>query len=107
MDGHSIHQVHADAYHAAWDRSLEPALEIEPGTEVAFAVRDAPRLCAGATPVSGPVFLKGAQPGDALEVEILEFAARDWGWTAIIPGFGLLPAAFLRPGRGVVSADRR
>jgi acetamidase/formamidase len=48
-------------------------------------------------PVSGPVFVKGARPGDTLAVEILELRPRDWGWTAIIPGFGLLADEFPEP----------
>ena len=34
--------------------------------------------------------VEGAQPGDTLEIELLEFVPADWGWTAAIPGFGLL-----------------
>jgi acetamidase/formamidase len=48
-------------------------------------------------PVSGPVFVKGARPGDVLEVELAELKAKDWGWTAIIPGFGLLADEFPDP----------
>lgn len=48
-------------------------------------------------PVSGPVYVKGAQPGDVLAVEVLEFRPRDWGWTALIPGFGLLAEEFPDP----------
>jgi acetamidase/formamidase len=124
MHGHSIHQVRPDAYHLAWDRSLEPAIEIEPGAEVGFAVRDASDQQLGpdstsadvaaldfarVNPVAGPVFVKGARPGDALEVEILEFDARDWGWTAIIPGFGLLADEFSEPWLRIskVDPDRR
>jgi acetamidase/formamidase len=124
MRDHSIHQLRADAYHQAWDRSLEPAVEIEPGTELGFAVRDASDQQLGpnstsadvaaldfarVNPVSGPVFVKGAQPGDALEVEILEFDARDWGWTAIVPGFGLLADEFVEPWLRIseVDPDRR
>jgi acetamidase/formamidase len=88
MHDHSIHRVRPDAYHQAWDRDLEPALEVEPGVEVGFEVRDAsdeqldPASTAAdvaaldfgrVNPVCGPVFVKGARPGDALEVEILEF----------------------------------
>ena len=82
MHDHSIHQVRPDAFHQAWDRSLEPALEVEPGTELGFAVRDASDEQLGpdstsadvaaldftrVNPVSGPVSVKGARPGDALE----------------------------------------
>ena len=48
-------------------------------------------------PVTGPVFVKGARPGDVLEVEIVELRPKDWGWTAIIPGFGLLADEFPDP----------
>jgi acetamidase/formamidase len=120
MHGHSIHHVRPDAYHMAWDHSLEPAVEIEPGAEIGFAVRDASdqQLGPGSTnadvaaldfarvnPVAGPVFVKGARPGDALEVEILEFTARDWGWTAIIPGFGLLADEFPEPWLRISKVD--
>ncbi len=112
MHDHSLHRVRPDAYHLLWDREIAPALEVAPGTEVGFAVRDASdeQLGPGSTsadvaaldfgrvnPVAGPVFVKGAEPGDALEVEILEFRPRDWGWTAIIPGFGLLADEFAEP----------
>ena len=43
------------------------------------------------------MFVKGARPGDTLAVEILELRPRDWGWTAIIPGFGLLADEFPDP----------
>jgi acetamidase/formamidase len=124
MHRHSIHEVREDAFHHAWDRALEPAVEIEPGTDLGFAVRDASDEQLGpdstsadvaaldfarVNPVSGPVFVKGAQPGDALEIEILEFTARDWGWTAIIPGFGLLADEFPEPWLRIseVDPDRR
>jgi acetamidase/formamidase len=124
MHGHSIHEVREDAFHHAWDRELEPAIEVEPGAELEFAVRDASDQQLGpdstsadvaaldfgrVNPVSGPVFVRGARPGDALEIEILEFKARDWGWTAIIPGFGLLADEFAEPWLRIskVDPDRR
>lgn len=42
-------------------------------------------------PLSGPVFVEGAQPGDTLAIEILEVRAAGWGWTGCRPhGIGLL-----------------
>jgi acetamidase/formamidase len=38
--------------------------------------------------------MAGAEPGDVLAVEVLDIRTQDWGWTAIIPGFGLLPEDF-------------
>ena len=48
-------------------------------------------------PVTGPVFIDGAEPGDALKVTILRFQPSGWGWTANIPGFGLLADQFPEP----------
>lgn len=47
--------------------------------------------------VCGPVYITSAEPGDTLQVEILEIQTADWGWTALIPGFGLLTDEFPDP----------
>ena len=108
----SLHELRHDAYNYVWDNSIEPALELESGDAVALRVRDASDEQIGehsdvedvlkldfthVNPVSGPVFVKGARPGDVLEVELLEFRPQEWGWTAIIPGFGLLADEFPEP----------
>jgi acetamidase/formamidase len=108
----SLHELRGDAFQYAWDNSVEPALELESGEAVLLHVRDASDEQIGehaavedvlkldfthVNPVSGPVFVKGATPGDVLEVELLEFRPQDWGWTAIIPGFGLLADEFPEP----------
>ena len=108
----SIHDLRPDAFNYVWDNSIEPALEIESGESVQLHVRDASdeQIHKGSgvedvakldfshvNPVSGPVFVKGARPGDVLEVELAELKAKDWGWTAIIPGFGLLADEFPDP----------
>jgi acetamidase/formamidase len=122
----TLHSVREDAFNYVWDNAIEPVLEVESGDAVELHVRDASdeqigpesgvEAVAGldfdhVNPVSGPVFVKGARPGDVLEIELLEFRPRDWGWTALIPGFGLLadkfPEPWLRisrvdPGRGRV-----
>jgi acetamidase/formamidase len=100
------------SFHGAWDRSLEPALEVDDGDVLELHVPDASRdqIGEGAVvadlasidfdlmnPVAGPVFVRGAQPGDVLEVEVLEVRTRPWGWTAIVPGFGLLADDFPEP----------
>ena len=48
-------------------------------------------------PVTGPIFIDGAEPGDALKVTIDEFKPSGFGWTANIPGFGLLADQFKEP----------
>jgi acetamidase/formamidase len=112
MHRHSVHHVGQDSAHFNWDNSIEPVLEIESGEDVELQVRDASGgqldrdsdLAAVAAldftrvnPVTGPVFVKGATPGDVLAIDILELRPRDWGWTAIIPGFGLLQDEFTDP----------
>jgi acetamidase/formamidase len=51
-------------------------------------------------PLAGPITVAGAEPGDTLAVEILDIRTQGWGWTAILPGLGLLaedfPDAYLR-----------
>ena len=117
----TLHDLRADAYSYVWDNSISPALEIESGEQVEFHVRDASDEQITATsdagdvekldfthvnPVSGPVFVKGAKPGDVLEVEIVEFVPQTWGWTAIIPGFGLLQDEFPEPWLKISEVDR-
>jgi acetamidase/formamidase len=47
-----------------------------------------------AYPLTGPIFVEGARPGDVLAIEMLDVQAGAWGWTAILPGRGLLPDDF-------------
>ncbi len=112
QNGHSFHAVRPDAFNYVWDNNIEPVLEVDSGEVVEFTVRDASdeQIQANSTsedvakldfehvnPVSGPVYVKDARPGDVLAIEILEFKPRDWGWTALIPGFGLLADEFPEP----------
>ena len=48
-------------------------------------------------PVCGPLWVDGAEPGDALSVRLIGFEPSGWGWTANIPGFGLLADQFPEP----------
>ncbi len=48
-------------------------------------------------PVTGPIHLDGAEPGDVLKITIHEFEPSGFGWTANIPGFGLLADQFKDP----------
>src|SRR6185312_13237465 len=56
-------------------------------------------------PVTGPVLVEGAEPGDALKVTIRKFVPSGVGWTANIPGFGLLADQFPEPAIHVWSYD--
>lgn len=104
LPDHNIHRV--------WDNSLPPQLEITPGDTVTFECREASnqtitptstlddfirRERGGGHPLTGPVFVQGAQPGDTLVVEILELVHKGWGWNSHAPNFGLLQADFDYP----------
>lgn len=104
--------VGRDQFHLAWDHAIEPVLRVGSGDEVTFDALDAScgQITASSTSadiatldfarvdqVCGPVFVEGARPGDTLEVELLDFTPGDWGWTANIPGFGLLADEFPEP----------
>ena len=48
--------------------------------------------------VNGPIYVEDAQPGDTLQIDVLNIEiSEDWGWTALIPGFGLLADEFPEP----------
>jgi len=103
----STHHLDAKEVHRAWDNALSPRVEIDPGDTVVFDTRDAAdRYYSRASthddvmargpfrghPLTGPVRVRGARPGDVLVVDIVEVRpGADFGWTAIRPGRGLLP----------------
>lgn len=48
-------------------------------------------------PLTGPVYVEGAEPGDVLAVTLHKIEIGDWGWVGIFPGFGLLADEFAEP----------
>jgi acetamidase/formamidase len=48
-------------------------------------------------PLTGPVYVEGAEPGDVLEIDIVSLEHKGWGWNGVIPGFGLLGDEFAAP----------
>lgn len=109
--------IHGAQHHFGWDNTIAPVETVAPGTTICFQCMDssAGQLGPGSTvddvkrldfgkinPVSGPIYIDGAEPGDALKVTLDSFAPREaegsaWGWTANIPGFGLLADQFEDP----------
>ena len=104
--------VDRDQYHLAWDRAIEPVATVASGTVVEIEMLDAScgQITAASTaddlrtldfsrvnPAHGPIAVEGAEPGDSLEIELLDFQPASWGWTASIPGFGLLADDFPDP----------
>lgn len=102
---------HRDGHHG-WDRDLTPVVEVSSGDVVEVHAIDAAgeqlgpesaaedvQLLDGsrANPLTGPIRVVGAEPGDTLAVHILQLRMSGWGWTANIPGFGLLADDFPDP----------
>ena len=114
------HHLHASVETCHWgqfDPNLAPVLRVDSGDEVvidalsggpdvlppagfyvppelhdvhARSVRNLPGHI-----LTGPVHVKGAEPGDTLEVRILDVQLRqDWGYNVIRPLAGTLPADF-------------
>ena len=49
------------------------------------------------TPIAGPIWIEGAEPGDAVEIELVKLAAHEDGKTAILREFGVLLDEFAEP----------
>jgi acetamidase/formamidase len=109
------HYLPDERVHFTWDTGNEPVLGIDSGDIVVVWTRDVSdnqigldsdaSVIAGLDwdrvyPLTGPIEVHGAAPGDTLAVEILDIHTQGWGWTAIFPGLGLLseefPDAYLR-----------
>src|SRR5205823_1500751 len=91
---------------------VPPIVVVEEGDEVVLETRDGVdgQLGPAATeadmaimqpgaihPLTGPVFVKGAQAGDVLEVEFLDIVPQPHAFTAIVPGLGFLRDLFTTP----------
>jgi formamidase len=101
--------------HNRWHEDIEPVVEVDPGDTVVYETRDAfdGQLngestaedvgnldLSGVHPLTGPVFVKGAEPGDLLEVKLVAVEAdpwEQWGYTVEVPGFGFLRDDFPEP----------
>ena len=101
--------------HNRWHEDIEPVVEVDPGDTVVYETRDAfdGQLDSNSTaenvsnldlnvvhPLTGPVYVKGAEQGDLLEVELVEIEAdpwEQWGYTVEVPGFGFLRDEFPDP----------
>ncbi len=104
----AIHHLDDSVTQPFWDNSVTPRLVIEPGDTVVFDCLDASGQLSKTSSVddyltvdrslihalNGSVFVAGAEPGDTLQVEILDMQHKGWGWTGFKPGFGLLSEDF-------------
>ena len=101
-----------DTGHNRWHPDIPPAVAADPGEEVVMQTRNAfdmqinPSTRAAdllsadlnlVHPLTGPVYVNGAEPGDLLEVNILSIEPASWGFTTILPGFGFLRDLYTEP----------
>ena len=95
-----------------WNRDYPPVLTVNPGDTVSLSMRDSSdgQVSPGMSlkefasmdrsrvhALTGPVAIRGAEPGDALEIEILGFKHEGWAWTSVMPGLGALGDEFAEP----------
>jgi acetamidase/formamidase len=103
------HYLSDEHVHYKWDVENEPLVVIESGDTVVVETRDISDRQVGpesdasaldtfdwgrAYPLTGPIAVHDANPRDTLRIEILDVQTRGWGWTGVIPGFGLLTEEF-------------
>ena len=118
----ATHELHVDPSipvrreaarcHNRWHPDIPPALSCQPGDDVVLTTRDAVdgQLSMASThedvgradrsivhPLTGPIFVDGAEPGDLLAVEVLDVQPGAFGYTAQFPGFGFLSDEFPAP----------
>jgi formamidase len=98
--------------HNRYHPDIPPAVEVAEGEEVVLETRDAvdgqigpnttvadlANLDAGRIhPLTGPVFVKGAEPGDMIEVEFLDIEPQPFAFSSIVPGLGFLRDVMTTP----------
>lgn len=98
--------------HNRWSATIPPALTVPSGSVVEVHTKEASdgQITPGTEaadlaqvdfdpihPLTGPVFVEGASPGDVLAVTLHEIEVEGWGWATILPGFGFLADEFAEP----------
>ncbi len=112
IDRHKRLAAEPHCGHNRYHPDIEPALEVGEGEEIVLETRDGldgqitpestvadlATVDTGAVhPLTGPIFVKGAEPGDMLEIEFLDIAAQPTAFSAIVPGLGFLRDVMTTP----------
>ena len=115
IDASRVLAEESNTGHNRWHEAIAPVAEVDPGDLVVYETRDAfdGQLDASSMaedvasldlnlvhPLTGPVYVKGAEPGDLLEAELVRIEAdpwEQWGYTVEVPGFGFLRDEFPDP----------
>lgn len=105
-------ELTSDQTHNRWSSAIEPVLTVPSGSVIKVGTEEASdrQLNVNSTledlanlsfdpihPLTGPVYVENAEPGDVLKVTLHKIEMGDWGWTAIVPGFGFLADEFTEP----------
>jgi formamidase len=105
-----LHQPHVG--HNRWHPEIEPKLEVDPEQVIGLETLDAfdGQITSQTSteaigklnlnlvhPLTGPVYVKGAEPGDILEVKVVQIDPQPFGFTVQVPGFGFLRDVFTDP----------
>jgi acetamidase/formamidase len=106
------HRLQAEPTHSRWNRDLAPRLTIAAGDTVHVSCLDSSggQVKPGSTvedflnidrgrihALTGPIYIEGAEPGDVLEIQILNLRHLGWGWSSVISGLGFLKEHFRDP----------
>ena len=106
------HKLSAEPTHSRWNAALPPRLTILSGDVVRFECQDASgaQVYPGMSveefqyidrgrihALTGPVAIEGAEPGDVLQIDVLDVQHKGWGWSSVIPGLGFLKERFKEP----------
>ncbi len=106
------HTLTADQTHNKFSSTIEPVLRVQSGAVIEVFTEEASdqelnihstsASIAGINddlihPITGPVYVEGAKPGDILTINLLEIEIGDWGWLGVFPGFGILAEEFDQP----------
>ena len=106
------HSLSAEPTHSRWNRALKPRLTIFPGDVVHFecvdssgaqvkpgmSVEEYLQIDRGRIhALTGPIFVVGAEPGDVLQVDVLDITHKGWGWSSVVSGLGFLKERFSEP----------
>ena len=106
------HTIHSKHHHIGWNRDNQPVRTVAPGETIEFevvdtaggqltpqsTVADLPGLqYGGFAPLTGPIEVEGARPGDAIKITFLGFETLGWGWSMITGRYGILTDDFTEP----------
>lgn len=106
------YSLSSDQTHNRWSSAIEPVLNVPSGSVIEVYTEEASdgQLSTESVtadlenldfdpihPLTGPVYVEDAEPGDVLKVTLHKIELGEWGWTAVIPGFGFLADEFDQP----------